>query len=148
VRDRKTRVFVYGSLMRGEPAHRVLASLPGARRLGRGSIAGRLVDLGEYPGALPVVRRGERVHGELWEVEGRRASLRALDAYEAHDPARPERSLFTRRRVSVRLPSGRVRAWAYLLAGDPRGAAEVPGGDWRAWRRARQARRSRAATRA
>jgi gamma-glutamylaminecyclotransferase len=112
------RLFVYGSLLSGEPnAHH----LAGARALGpAATIAGfSLLDLRGYPG----LRQGgsTSVKGELYladeDLVGR------LDEFEGH----PE--LFVRTPIAL---AGGGAAEAYLLApGQFPGAPIIPGGDWR-----------------
>lgn len=71
------RLFVYGTLRRGEPGHALLGA---ARLLGEAVTepAFTLVDMGEYPA---IVEGGDTaVVGELYEVED--ALLVELDRYE------------------------------------------------------------------
>lgn len=105
--------------------------LRGVRCLGPARMAGRLLDLGAYPGALPGEGAGEIV-GELLEIDD--ADLLArLDRYEGYRPERPEASLFVRVEAEVTLPGGRRQpCYAYVFAGDPGDAPEIPGGDWSA----------------
>ena len=73
------RVFVYGTLLAGEPNHRVLA---GAKLVAqaRTEPAFELRDLGPFPG---LVRGGEHaVVGEVYEVDV--PTLAALDRLESH----------------------------------------------------------------
>lgn len=111
-------LFVYGTLMRGLPLHRAMAG--GATFLGHGSVRGRLLDLGRYPG---LVDGQGRVRGELYRVE-RPELLRALDREEGYN--------FVRRRGAVTLDDGRrARAWLYRYRGPRERAVPIPGGDWR-----------------
>lgn len=136
-------LFVYGTLRRGQPLH---AHLGAAEFLGRGTVPGRLLDLGAYPGLIPASDAlalpgvtpepagGERVHGELYRSED--ADLLArLDELEDHRPTDPGQGLFLRCRLGVRLEDGReLEAWGYALSPRTReaapGARVVPGGDW------------------
>ena len=113
-------VFVYGSLMRGQANHAVLA---GARFVEEcvTDPSYTLLDLGAYPG---LVEGGTTaVHGEVFEVVA--AGLRSLDRFEGvpHLYVRGE----------VRLSGRETTVSGYLLAPAvaARGGAEVPGGDWR-----------------
>ena len=74
-----TRVFVYGTLLAGEPNHRVLA---GARLVAnaRTEPAFELRDLGPFPGL--VSGGAHAVAGEVYEVD--EATLAALDRLEGH----------------------------------------------------------------
>jgi gamma-glutamylcyclotransferase (GGCT)/AIG2-like uncharacterized protein YtfP len=104
--------------MRGEVRHRLL--VPGTRRVGEGTVQGRLVRLGRYPG---LVEGHGRVRGELYRLD-RPELLPILDREEGYN--------FVRRQAVVSLPDGRrVRAWLYRYRG-PRGrATPIPAGDWR-----------------
>lgn len=102
---------------------------------GRGWIAGRLHDLGRFPGAVPAAY-GERVYGEVFALRNGPGVLDALDRFEGYDPGCSEASLFLRRPVRVAGPPGAdLLAWAYLFNGDTRGAPLIPGGDYRAYLR-------------
>ncbi len=94
-------VFVYGSLLPGEPNHAVLG---GAHRQGVAATSPgfQLRDLGPYPGMVRAP--GGVVHGEVYAVDPR--SLAELDRFENH----PE--LY--RRTPIRLADG-TWAEAYLL---------------------------------
>lgn len=117
------RVFVYGSLLRGQCNHEWLQ---GARFVGEDRTAEplTLVDLGEYPAVVdqplgPIV-------GEVWEVD--EEGLARLDILEDYP------DLYLRRPVA--LASG-GEAIVYMLRGTPelhrmRGTV-VPDGDYRAW---------------
>lgn len=116
-------VFVYGTLLPGEPAHGLLA---GARRLGPGRTlpAWRLYALEDYPGMVAGGRTA--VAGEVWAVDA--AMLRRLDEYEGYPTYY--------RRETIPLASGR-EALAYILRPEWLRPSHppIPGGDWRAWRR-------------
>jgi gamma-glutamylaminecyclotransferase len=109
------RIFVYGTLRRGERAHRLLAA---ARFAGEALTAPRyaLVDLGPYP-AL-VASGDQSVRGELYDVD--EPTLARLDAYEGS----PE--LYAR--VPIELADGGT-AESYVM---PRAAAPlIASGDWK-----------------
>jgi gamma-glutamylcyclotransferase (GGCT)/AIG2-like uncharacterized protein YtfP len=113
----RARLFLYGSLMRGESnaAHLAGAIFVAEARTAAGY---QLHDLGPYPG----MRRGQgQVEGELWLVSPRQ--LRQLDAFEEH----PHRY----RRERITLEGGEI-AFAYLHC-DPEVAPgpRIAGGSWR-----------------
>lgn len=111
-------LFVYGTLMRGHALHPVLAR--GATLLAEGSVPGRLVDLGRYPGLVP--GRG-RVRGELYRIDDP-ALLAVLD--------REEGVQFVRSRTTVTLARARrARAWVYRYRGPLHHAVRIPDGDYR-----------------
>ena len=113
------KVFVYGTLMRGEPAHELLRA---GRFLGIWQTEPRysLVLLDGYPGLL---EDGDTaVAGELYELPDDAEVLDQLDRYEDS----PELYARELRRF------GEHEAWVYLLR--PLHAAGRPviaGGDWR-----------------
>ncbi len=119
------RLFVYGSLMSGLPAHHLLSSAGAAVLVGSARTAAgyRLVDLGWYPG-LETAGQG-MVLGEVYRVPA--AALQSLDRYEG--------TPHHYRRESIELEDGQA-AWAYVVTALGRGRSErprVPDGDWRAW---------------
>jgi gamma-glutamylcyclotransferase (GGCT)/AIG2-like uncharacterized protein YtfP len=95
-------VFVYGTLMRGERAHRFLS---GARfvRVAQTVPAFTLVSLGPYPAVLAGGRTS--VRGELYDVDD--DMIVALDRYEGVP------RLYRREEITLR---GGKRAHAYILA--------------------------------
>jgi gamma-glutamylaminecyclotransferase len=113
-----TTVFVYGTLMRRENNHKLLAesSFLGEARTEEGFT---LHDLGGCPG---MTRGGSgRVYGEVYEMTPE--ILHALDELEGH-PDWYQRTL-------IALDDGR-RVETYLLSSvQVRGAELIPGGDWR-----------------
>lgn len=79
------RLFVYGSLMRGERHH---AELKGAPFLGRAQTAPgyALETVGEYLALVERPASATAVSGELYQVEGR--LLQELDEFEGQDYSR------------------------------------------------------------
>lgn len=112
------RVFVYGTLLRGEINHRLLGD---AEFLGphRTAPCFGLYLLGAYPGA--VRGGGDAIHGEIYAVDG--AGLRRLDRLEEYP------RLYDRQR----LPSPHGQVWIYLYRGSLVDRPRIPHGDWRAF---------------
>lgn len=111
------KLFVYGTLMRGEPNARHLqrAVFVGAARTAPGYT---LALVGPYPALLP--GGSTAVSGEVYDVD--EPTLRALDLFEGDGY----------RRGAVTLAGHDGPAEAYFLvgaAGD--GAPILAGGDWR-----------------
>lgn len=107
---------VYGTLRPGGRAYGAFDLAQRTRHLGPCRIAGRIVDLGGYPGLLP---GDEAVAGDLLAFDDA-GLLEELDAYEGDGYVR----------ASVRLiePEGEALVWLWTGAVD--GALPVPGNDW------------------
>lgn len=116
----KHLAFVYGTLRRG--GVRAMPGLfPGAAFVGRGSVRGRLYDLGEHPGLL-LDESGTEVVGEVYEVD--EETLKRLDAIEAT-------SYYWRERVEVTLEGRGAECWVYVY--DPEAypsSVLIESGDW------------------
>lgn len=109
------RVFVYGTLRRGEANHYRLA---GAERLGehRTEPCFSLYDLGAYPG---LTRGGATaIVGEVYRLDA--AALRQLDRLEDYP------RLYTR----VPIPTPWGAAWVYCYRGRVRDRPRIRSGDW------------------
>lgn len=115
------RIFVYGTLLRGERYHEVLG---GAALVSEGrTLPGyRLVDLGEYPG---LVRGGEgSVVGEVYAVDA--PTLAALDHLEDHP------RLYQRAPLMLAVGGEGGAVEAYLLAAErAAGLPVIASGSWR-----------------
>lgn len=113
---RKHRVFVYGTLLRGERNATLLRT---SRFLGETATAKgfRLFDLGSYP-AMAKAESGT-VIGELFEVDD--ATLAGLDRLEDHPNVywRTEIQLVDRRRaLTYLMPMERLRSCPRIASGD------------------------------
>lgn len=123
-RDLPTLLFVYGTLRAGSTITAARRLHAAATRVGTGSIAARLLDLGAYPGAVPSADASTRVPGELWAIAAGHAArvLAALDEYEGCRPSDGAPPLFRREMVDVACADGRTRrAWTYFYARPPGG---------------------------
>jgi len=111
-------VFVYGTLLRGEPNHRFLVS---ATWLGEACTKAEfeLVDLGYFPA---LVASGQAVvFGEIYSVD--QATLHKLDRLEGHP------DLY--RRTTIELSDGR-QADTYIFPKEhTRGRPRIASGNWR-----------------
>lgn len=112
----QTRVFVYGTLMRGEANHHLLSD---AEYLGTWTThpGFRMLHLGHYPGIVPV--GGSAIEGEVYSVG--KAHLIQLDRLE--DCPR----LYRRKQLST--PWG--PAWIYLYQGERANRSVIASGNWR-----------------
>ena len=121
-------LFVYGTLMRGSRSRYARLLKARAQFAGEAWAAGRLYNLGRFPGAIFDEGCPEKVYGEVFRLNGG-AVLDVLDAYEGCRPSDPKPQLFRREIAGVRLASGEtLAAWAYPLAGAIAGRPLIPSG--------------------
>lgn len=122
-------VFFYGTLMTGFDRRRRAGIDEHLDYAGRGTIAAELYDLGIYPAAVP--SPDGAVWGEVYTMRDTGQALAGLDEIEGYSPGDPDRSLYTRAEVDVRLTDGTTaRAWVYFYNA-PLGRAErIPSGDY------------------
>ncbi|MAT50554.1 MAG: gamma-glutamylcyclotransferase [Porticoccaceae bacterium] len=130
-------LFVYGTLRRSyrldgdkpHPMHRLLAHH--ARFIDDGECAGRLFNLGSYPGLVPALSPDERVKGELYQLEQSSRLLALLDEYEDYKPGAPALSEYLRVRMTVRgARLGLVPAWVYTYNRRPLTMERIHSGDF------------------
>jgi gamma-glutamylcyclotransferase (GGCT)/AIG2-like uncharacterized protein YtfP len=89
-----------------------------ARLVGPAKVAGRLYDLGRYPGLVETAAPGEWVHGELHEMTDPGALLPVLDRYEGCNFENPAAGLFERRLTPCILETGGSQlSWVYYYLG-------------------------------
>jgi gamma-glutamylcyclotransferase (GGCT)/AIG2-like uncharacterized protein YtfP len=117
-----TRVLVYGSLLKGEPNHRLLAraAFVGAVRT---TAEFTLHDLGAFPGM--VAGGADTIAGEVYEVDA--ATLADLDRLESHPR--------WYKRTPITLADGAEVETYLLTPRDVAGSPRVASGDWRAHRK-------------
>ena len=126
----RSKVFVYGTLLAGEPNSRLLARSQriGDARTGEGFA---LFDLGAFPGMVRV--REGTVVGEVYEVD--RETLAALDRLEGHP------DFYRRTAITLAPPSDAEPVWTYLLRPEQvEDRSRIESGSWRA-RRAEEKKR-------
>jgi gamma-glutamylcyclotransferase (GGCT)/AIG2-like uncharacterized protein YtfP len=124
-------LFLYGTLLSGKLSNEAAAIVRQLRPVAPARVAGRLYDLGEYPGA--VVDRSARtsIKGVLFELPNDDSVLRTLDDYEEFDRVNKKNSLFVRIRAVAKLADGtRVSSWIYVYNRDPGSAHLIAGGDY------------------
>ena len=138
-------LFVYGTL-RDDPAHEMFHVLArNAEFFGEATVAGRLYDLGEYPGLVLSSDGSDRVKGELYRLNESTAgnTLSVLDDYEGMGPTDPLPHEYRRALVTAYLSDGRsMTAWAYILDRPSTSLPRIMSGDFSLWRLSRRHERS------
>jgi gamma-glutamylcyclotransferase (GGCT)/AIG2-like uncharacterized protein YtfP len=128
-------LFVYGTLRHDSdhPMAHYLASV--ARFLGPASTAGRLYDLGRYPGMTAAMEPSELVWGHLFEMQDPAATLEQLDAYEGCPCGEPIPALFQREFLQVIGADGEAcMAWGYTYHGELKPETRIVSGEYSARR--------------
>lgn len=120
----KIPLFVYGSLMEGEPLHGYLAGLDSRKAKTRGALY-RLP--AGYPALVPEEGQGWAT-GELISLPSMRKFI-VLDMVEGVD-----RGLYSRRKIQVEWQGQTIHAWAYVMTlkqVEESQGTHIPSGDWR-----------------
>ena len=103
-----------------------------AKFIGEARVAGRLYDLGEYPGMI--LRPSDHyVKGELYDVEPEHWNdvIEQLDRYEGCAADDPQPHEYRRELIQAELSNGRTAdAWAYVLNRPVAGLSEITSGDY------------------
>ncbi len=124
-------LFVYGTLLRavGHPLSRALTR-HGAL-VGEAVYAGRLYDVGGYPGAVPATGSQARVRGELYRLCTPHLLLPMLDRYEGCTERYDPHAEYRRERAPVTTVDGTgVSAWIYLYNRPTAGLPLIATGDY------------------
>lgn len=118
------RLFVYGTLRRGEMNEFARYLHAHSTHLGAARIRARLYALGWFPGAVASDDPADVVRGDLFALDPAHADavLARLDEYEGSE--------FERRETEARLETGEaMRCWTYYHVGEAAGK-RIEGGDW------------------
>ena len=128
----KEYLFVYGTLLPGKAPDHLREIVSRLKSVGRGSMRGRLYDLGRFPGVVDEAGSESRVVGHVFELPDDEGILARLDEYEGYSVRDEQGSLFVRVRATVLLAAGsEMSCWVYLYNREPGDAALIPGGEWR-----------------
>lgn len=131
----KYRVFVYGTLKRGESNHRLLAR---SRFVGVATTEPRFRLLEAYGGAYPYLVAGQQsIRGEVYEIDG--GTLYSLDRLEGYR-ADSEVNHYNRETITVTIDDEQVEAMVYVLNENNvsmESCTEYDGNEWKSRRSSR-----------
>jgi gamma-glutamylcyclotransferase (GGCT)/AIG2-like uncharacterized protein YtfP len=123
-------LFVYGTLRRRSrhPMARRLADA--AQHVAAARIAGRLYDLGRFPGLKEPRSPKDWVQGDVYDLgENSGLTLREMDAYENAESPPP--TPYERERATVLLDDGReLVVWVYWYRGEVREEQWIASGSY------------------
>ncbi len=121
-------LFVYGTLRSDIPSSMSKFLRRRAALVGKATAAGRILDLGGYPG---FVSGGGTVKGELYKINAEEAeeTWQLLDSYEGVSGLATED--YRKITIEVRVAGGgQFRATTYEYQQSVSGRAEIPHGDY------------------
>jgi len=112
------KLFAYGTIRKSHAPSEIADAVRCLRLLGKGTVRGKLYDLGDYPAAIFEPQASTLIEGNVYEVPNV-TLLNKLDAYEEFDPRNPADSLFIRKRRKVRLIKNgeETLCWVYEYNG-------------------------------
>lgn len=132
--DNVTFVFVYGTLLQGEPNYQNI--LHPLKPIDEATIFGNLINLGDFPGAINLDDSLNDIIGEIYAVDA--ATLARLDRLEGYSPDRlREDCMYVRRPVQAfELHSGTdipyvVHTYEYVQRGRDYANSIIASGSWR-----------------
>jgi gamma-glutamylcyclotransferase (GGCT)/AIG2-like uncharacterized protein YtfP len=124
--DELSEIFVYGTLMRGESRHSLIANRD-IKFLELASTKGRLLHISDFPGMK--YDTNSNVSGELYRGKEISQILTELDRIEGFHGYQFEDSLFNRMICKIDVKGGFFWAWTYLFNGESEN--EISSGNWR-----------------
>lgn len=120
----KIPLFVYGSLMKGEPLHGYLAGLDVRQVRTRGKLF-------RLPAGYPALVPGG---GDGWAM-GELVSLPSMSKFMVLDLVEGvDRGLYSRRKIHVEWQGQNLNAWAYVMTlkqVEESNGTFIPSGNWR-----------------
>ena len=126
------RIFVYGTLMRGQCRDHVLDFDDNIISIETGQTNGLLYDLGEFPGMVLSPGATNTVTGEVFHVQDVKKSLSVLDEIEGFGGYGAKESLYIRTIVTVNDAAGNNSpAWCYLFNQHDGLDKRIESGNWK-----------------
>lgn len=128
----KELLFTYGTLRKAvdSPMQQFLTDR--TTWIGEAYFQGKLFFVGSHPAAIPSTSSTNIVIGDLFEVHASSDLISRLDRYEGFDKNNPQKSLYIREKVEVRLKETNkyFDAWIYLFNRPVDGSQKINSGDY------------------
>lgn len=124
--SRLNRIFVYGTLMKGESRHLAIKNSD-FEFIDSAFTKGKLLHLNDYPGLTFDDKK--HVSGELYKCNKITKRLSEIDQIEGFYGYQYGNSLFNRVILKVEVKGEFIWSWAYLFNGQD--GDEIPSGNWR-----------------
>lgn len=123
-------LFVYGTLRRRSRHAMARRLAEAARHVGPAKAAGRLYDLGRFPGLTEPRTPADWVEGDVYDLgENAERTLREMDAYENAESPPP--TPYDRRLTTAHLADGRrMNAWVYWYRGEVQEGCFIASGSY------------------
>lgn len=126
-------LFVYGTLRQSIAPSREIRHLlhHETEFLGTATVAGRLYNIGNYPGLILTEDPGEIVSGELYKIRDKRVVLNTFDQYEGSVEPFPKPWEYQRVKTEVTTDEGaKILSWLYTYQWDVKEEMRIPSGDY------------------
>jgi len=120
------RIFVYGTLMKGESRHSAIKNTD-FEFIDDAFTKGKLLHVNDFPGLI--FDDKENVSGELYQCNKITKRLSEIDQIEGFYGHQYGNSLFNRVILKVEVKGEFIWSWAYLFNG--KDGNEIPSGNWR-----------------
>ncbi len=110
--------FAYGTLKRYKASETLTNPrndffYANSKFIGKGYVIGKLYNLGSYPGFVPSENHGEKVYGEVFEINDS-SILNYLDRYEEAWPLYPENAEYKRVLINAYIHDSCISCWVYV----------------------------------
>ena len=122
-------LFVYGTLLSSDNEYAAFLK-SNSVFYADGELNARMYDIGEYPGAVQSIKKGEIVYGCILEMNDTSAVLPIVDEYEGYGPGQIQPYEFVRELVEIRTDAGDICCWTYLYNLSIRGLPQITSGKY------------------
>lgn len=123
-------LFVYGTLMNNIQSTIADYLHNNSEFIGGGFFAGKLYDLGSYPGAVYDAKATSRVYGHVFRLYNAAIIFTKLDRYESIDVIKLETNEYSRIIIPVTIKNEMFNCWVYVYNFSTEGLPQIVGGNY------------------